>query len=136
VLFKKRLQKARVPVLVVINKMDLLSEVKTAIIRNTSVPYFNHSVPRLILPDLVVTQGRVNASITIQSIQQKWQRLLPNANILPVTAAYGLGIRNVLKTIVSYLKPVSETMFFGLLSIIILCTDLCKTMLLGTEILS
>jgi hypothetical protein len=99
-------------VLVVINKMDLLSEVKTAIIRNTSVPYFNHSVPRLILPDLVITHGRVNASITIESIQRKWQRLLPHANILPVTAAYGLGIRNVVNTIVSYLKPVKYVFSF------------------------
>ncbi len=83
-----RLKRAPYPVIIVVNKIDLLPEISLKLRRQPKqlkkLFSFNETLPKLIHPDIPLTRAKINETVTLDSVKEKWKALLPQAGkILP-----------------------------------------------------
>lgn len=78
-----RLQRAPYPVIIVVNKIDLLPEISEKMKNQPDelkqLFSYNQTLPKLIHPNIKITRAKLNESNTLESIQEKWKSFLPNA---------------------------------------------------------
>ena len=95
--FLEKVQKMKIPVILLINKIDELGGRKTASANETESPAPSSS-------------STVNPQQALQEIVEKWHSLLPNAEILPISAKNKFGVDILLRRI-QELLPESPAYF-------------------------
>jgi GTP-binding protein Era len=95
--FLEKVQKMKIPVILLINKIDELGRRKTGSANETESPAPSSS-------------STVNPQQALQEIVEKWHSLLPNAEILPISAKNKFGVDILLRRI-QELLPESPAYF-------------------------
>ena len=95
--FLEKVQKMKIPVILLINKIDELGGRKTGSANETESPAPSSS-------------STVNPQQALQEIVEKWHSLLPNAEILPISAKNKFGVDILLRRI-QELLPESPAYF-------------------------
>ena len=95
--FLEKVQKMKIPVILLINKIDELGGRKTGSANETESPSPSSS-------------STVNPQQALQEIVEKWHSLLPNAEILPISAKNKFGVDILLRRI-QELLPESPAYF-------------------------